>query len=657
MRPLPEYELVRKLGAGGFGEVWHARGPGGMDVALKFIKLAAQGSGLEVRAVEVMKNIRHPNLVSCFGVWEKDGVLILAMELCDRTLLDRLNEVRAGKLPGIPVAELLNHMRDAANGLDALNAKKVQHRDVKPLNLLLLDGGVKVADFGLVKLLEGTVASHTGSMTVAYAAPECFKGEVTQQSDQYSLAASYFHLRTGRVLFGGSPERVLYSHLYEEPNLAALAPAERAVVSRALAKDPARRWPSCKEFLNALVESRPSELTGGEAQGSAAQSGGDTEGLARSKQQRKPGRWLWPAVAGLMLVPLLVVAGGYFGGLFTSPQDPPTGPGTTGPPDTKLPDTKPALPPTLSLALRDGAKLDLVLIDPTSQPDGGKFPMGSSEEERNALVKKFGLNYSDLKQEAEHEVQLTRPYYLGKYHVTRGQYAALVRATKYETEAETGDGAPGWIGEKAMSEKSKEYNWRKVGFAQTDEHPVVNVSWNDAKRFCRWLEEDETIRRQLTAGLGQRAFAVRLPSEAEWEYACRAGSHSRYHFGDDEEELALYDNVADGTAKETFPKWSGTIKAKDGYVFTAPVGRFKANKFGLYDLHGNAWQWCEDYIGPYDLPNPDPLRDERHLLDRRVLRGGSWDSNAGQCRAAFRGFGAPGHRDIIIGFRVCVRPE
>jgi serine/threonine protein kinase len=250
----PDYILVSKRGAGAFGQVWHARGPGGLDVALKFIRLDAQVFALELRSLEVMKKIRHPNLVSLFGAWHKDDWLILAMELCDGTLLDRLAEALDEDLPGIPLEELLTYMTDAANGLDALNAKQVQHRDVKPANLLLLDSGVKVADFGLAKALEQTVASNSGAGTIAYLAPECFKGQITQQSDQYSLAVTYYHLRTGRLPFKGDQAQMIYAHLEVEPDLTAFPPAERTVLARALAKEPSERWPSCKGFVKELTK-------------------------------------------------------------------------------------------------------------------------------------------------------------------------------------------------------------------------------------------------------------------------------------------------------------------------------------------------------------------------------------------------------------------
>ena len=138
------------------------------------------------------------------------------------------------------------------------------------------------------------------------------------------------------------------------------------------------------------------------------------------------------------------------------------------------------------------------------------------------------------------------------------------------------------------------------------------------------------------------------------------GTKSLYFFGDDKEQLADYGNVADGTGKEKFPEWSSAaINAKDGYAFTAPVGSFKANNFGLHDMHGNALQWCEDYYGKYEdvARKKDPVQSEKRSGDLRVLRGGSWSYVAMFCRTASRRGFPPTTAAKHVGFRVCVRQD
>jgi serine/threonine protein kinase len=253
-RPVPDYELVQVLGRGGFGEVWKAAGPGGFAVALKFVRLEQPAVAVETRSLQLMKDIRHPNLLATFGTWQREGFLIIAMELADGTLLDRLREAGA---KGLPVEQLLEHMAEAAKGLDHLHSLGLQHRDIKPQNLLLAGGGVKVADFGLAKLLEHSLASNTGAMTPAYAAPEFLKGQTSVHSDQYSLAVSYCQLRGGRLPFTGDQAQILTGHLLRPPDLTMLPEAERPAVAKALAKKPDERWPSCRAFVQALAASSP----------------------------------------------------------------------------------------------------------------------------------------------------------------------------------------------------------------------------------------------------------------------------------------------------------------------------------------------------------------------------------------------------------------
>src|SRR5262249_54057675 len=196
-------------------EVWKAMGPGNVPVALKFIRLQGGAERLESRALELMKQLRHPNLLTVSAHWQTANLLLIAVDLADGTLMDRLSQCRGQGFPGIPAADLRDSARHAARGIDSLNEPRhtvdgrpgmsVQHRDIKPANLLLVGGGVKVGDFGLAKLLEHTATTNTGgAMTVAYAPPEVIQGKVSRHSDQYALAGTYCHLRGGKLPFGGS---------------------------------------------------------------------------------------------------------------------------------------------------------------------------------------------------------------------------------------------------------------------------------------------------------------------------------------------------------------------------------------------------------------------------------------------------------------------
>jgi formylglycine-generating enzyme required for sulfatase activity len=225
--------------------------------------------------------------------------------------------------------------------------------------------------------------------------------------------------------------------------------------------------------------------------------------------------------------------------------------------------------------------------------------------------------------------------------VTRGQFKQFVDAEGYKTEGEAdGTGGIVFVVANKYWDRDAKCTWRNPGFTQTDEHPVVLVSWNDAVAFCKWLSRKD-------------GREYRLPSEAEWEFACRAGSKTRYHFGDEDEELAKHGNGADADYRAATKTTSG-IKASDGYGFTAPVGKFKPNAFGLYDMHGNAWEWCQDYYGAYDklTGNTNPIQSVKQSDERRVLRGGSWYYYACYCRVANRSYSLPDDRDTIKGFRV-----
>src|SRR5947209_2656029 len=260
--PVPGYRLIEPLGSGGFGEARKCEAPGGLFKAIKFVygnlnSLDVDGARAEqeFKALNQVKEVRHPFILSLDRIEVVEGELCIVMELADKSLHDCFVECQAAGLVGIPRDDLLRYIRDASEALDHMIEKyQLQHLDVKPRNLFLISDRVKVADFGLVKHLERQSSSGImGGVTPLYAAPETFTGKISQHSDQYSLAIVYTELLTGQRPFNGKNARQLaMQHMQEEPELRVLPEAERPVIGRALAKDPAKRFPNCLAFVRAL---------------------------------------------------------------------------------------------------------------------------------------------------------------------------------------------------------------------------------------------------------------------------------------------------------------------------------------------------------------------------------------------------------------------
>jgi hypothetical protein len=272
---IPGYRLLERLGEGGFGEVWKAEAPGGLLKAVKIISSRLQDDGeetgrlrQELKALNRVRTVRHPFILSLERFEIVDGRLVIVMELADRSLWDRFKECRNQGLPGIPRDELLRYMEETAEALDVMNVQyDLQHLDIKPQNLFLLYNHVKVGDFGLVKDLEGMSARATCGVTAVYAAPETFGGVVSRFCDQYNLAVAYQELLTGRLPFDGTSSRqLMMQHVMGEPNLRPLPEGDRPVVARALAKKPEERHPSCQAFVQALRGAAgPEPVPGGQA--------------------------------------------------------------------------------------------------------------------------------------------------------------------------------------------------------------------------------------------------------------------------------------------------------------------------------------------------------------------------------------------------------
>jgi sulfatase modifying factor 1 len=318
----------------------------------------------------------------------------------------------------------------------------------------------------------------------------------------------------------------------------------------------------------------------------------------------------------------------------------------------------------------------------------GTFLMGSPESEPGR---------SKEYDETLHQVTLTRAFYLSKHEATVGQFRRFVEATQYVTDVEKAGGGNAHD-EKAVWKHRPGTQWRKPGFAGPfelkDEHPIVHVSWTDSKNFCRWMsappvgqtfkmianegpveeyvilrielkgERLEAEAKSVTTGkivriiddariLGDVRYD--LPTEAQWEWACRAGSKDRFWWGPDEDKTGKVANVGDKSLKKVHPDWPRIIMAMDdGHAFLAPVGSYQANGFGFHDMLGNVWEFCADR---YRAFTKDAETDPISTDDKRgyAVRGGGWSNVPSDVRCASRNADPPHFGHSNLGFRVAIQ--
>ena len=261
---------------------------------------------------------------------------------------------------------------------------------------------------------------------------------------------------------------------------------------------------------------------------------------------------------------------------------------------------------------------------------GGTFTMGSPSSEA-------GRNND----EKPHNVTVGN-FQLGKTEVTVGEFKRFVQATNYRTDAErTGEGCRVFDWDAGKYGYQKAINWRRAGFSQTDQHPVVCVSSNDAFAYANWLSQRT----------GKR---YELPTEAQWEYAARAGTQGARYWGSNPDQACAYENVYDQRLDSQYPKYK-EHKCNDNAMYTSPVGRYQGNRFGLKDMLGNVSEWtCSAYEENYNGSEQRcaPKNDARS----RVLRGGSWSDSPEGVRSADRFRSTAAFRFDVVGFRLSRKP-
>jgi eukaryotic-like serine/threonine-protein kinase len=588
-----KYRIEALVGIGGMGAVYGAYHLNlNRRVAFKIFQpnLAVKNPGalqLFEQEGQMAARLVHENIVTTYDAGRAtDNIAYIAMEWLEGVTLEDDLE-KCGTLDPERTAKLLQQICGA---LDEAHNNRIIHRDLKPANVMLVtrrDGQeqVKVLDFGIGKVLDSTAGAQVSRVmgTPSYASPEQFQVGVMidQRSDIYSLGVVLFELLTGHLPFTGVTWTELMNHHLRTPppSLRRYRPelpaAIEQLVRRMLAKQPAQRPQQIREV---------SELF------TCALQSGDAAVIARQPQPQSQPRPPKPSPpASTASVSALIADDEETKIRFVPPAS------VSSPVRTRKPVIIGAIVTVALLAL-----LGSWLISHRTS-SGGAASLSSFTENLGNNVKlemvalpggSFTMGSNDHDDEKPpHQITLS-PFSIGRYEVTQAQYQAVM-----------GNDPSRFTG---------------------NDRPVEHVSWNDAVEFCQKVSN-------------KTGRTYRLPTEAEWEYACRAGSTTQYSFGDDSDQLDQY-----------------ACYIKNAVSFrTNPVGEKKPNAFGLYDMHGNVWEWCQDWYDQnyyQQSPRNDPPGPAAGTS--RVLRGGSWNYVDILCRSAGRLNVEPDTRSVNNGFRV-----
>lgn len=660
-----EYEILGKLGEGGMGQVFRARHRSMRRlVAIKLLPSGICDSEAAVkrfqREVEAAAKLLHPNIVAAFDAGQHEGRQFLVMEYVPGQDLAAVVDKRGP----LGIDEAVSAILQAARGLAYAHGKGVVHRDIKPANLLIDDeGNVKILDMGLARFDDDALANvdveagltRAGQVmgTIDYMAPEqaADTHQADARSDLYSLGCTLFRLLTNKPVYGGKSllERMVAHRERPIPSLKALrseVPDEiEAIFRKLVEKKPEDRFQSAAELIAALeawqtgpVVPPPAPPVPPPLAGSPA---------------RRSSRWIATAALGLILI-IAISAVALIGdplGLLNRMN---TGVNVVSVPPKEPPPIAAAPFDAETAAAHQAAwarHLGIEITTKTSQGERmilippGEFQMGAPNQEIEEILKdaKRKITASNVRtQLPQHKVTLTRPFRLATTEVTYSQFSQFVQETSYESDAERdGDGGLVHDAESGRFTRMPGLNWAEPGHPHTNQTPVTIVTWNDAVEFCNWLSRHENLSPyyvddddrnwRIVPGPGYR-----LPTEAEWEFACRAGTETRYFWGDDQAQVVSYD--WDVTSSEGRPH---------------PVRSKEANPFGLFDMAGNVHEWvfdwyAEDYYA--NSPPSDPTGPESGTL--RVQRGGSWSTGKTTTRSAHRLHFPPTRRNPSAGFRI-----
>lgn len=618
-----DYDVTNALGKGGFGSVWMATSSEGTTVALKLLNPQALDNQKVVKKffheAMILAKLDHPNITKLLEFFPDGDNYAIVMEYVEGIELKKLLQQQKGLLP-------FNHAyKIAMQSLDAFqyaHEHGILHRDIKPANIMInKNGDAKIMDFGIAKM--GTTASHdtaASMLSVHYTPPERFdkSREIDQRSDIYSLGLVFYEMFAGRRAFSATEtSQIMFSHLNEIPEPPSkyapnLPPQISKAIFKALEKDPEDRFTDFKAFKQAIQVDHAeiddaTSLVGLEtAMADATIDVGAVEKPAPPKiakapaaaEKKKP-----PMAMIAAIIAFVLIAGGVGGYFFLKKGPTGTDQTTAETPTTAAPENKSAAAPKVGPGQKNARGFNEV----KNQKDvsimvaipAGEFTMGSDKYSAERPVQKINLD----------------SYYIDKYLVTNEKFAKFVEESKYKTDAEKEGAGNVRIGRRWK--KVDGASWKKPdGLTAIDgkeNHPVSQVSYNDASAYCKWAQKD-------------------LPTEAQWEKAARGLDGNEYPWGnsDPNDTSANFDNIV------------GT---------TTPVTEYEKGQsvYGVQDMAGNVYQWCKDWYGTAERAAKNPTGPKEGK--ERVIKGGSFIEGMESLRSANRDRYEPNYSSFLFGFR------
>jgi len=599
---LGDYKIVKSLGKGGFGSVWKAISSTGEDVALKVLNPSVLENEKVVRKffheAMILAKLDHVNICKLTEFFPDKGNYAIVMEYVEGTELKDL--LRQHKF--LPIGMAFNIAKQSLEAFQYAHENGILHRDIKPANIMITGGGVaKIMDFGIAKM--SSTASHdtaASMLSVHYVPPERFdkSTEIDARSDIYSLALVFYEMFAGKRPFSATEtSQIMFAHLNEIPEppskfVKDLPPRISQAILKALEKDPDDRFKDFKEFSNAMGEADPSWSAEDDA--TAIFDGDQTlidqtiadSGTIALEPEEETKKKTWAVVAALVII--LLVAAGVGGYLFLKPGVQETETGTTKVAEAGKKNSKGFIEIQHS---GDGSTMVLI-------PEG-EFTMGSDDYSAEKPIQKIYLD----------------KYYIDKHLVTNALFQNFVEATNYVPDSEK-DGA-GMVRIGRRWKKVEGASWQSPDGLSTidgkEDHPVSQVSYNDALSYCKWAKKD-------------------LPTEAQWEKAARGPDGNEYPWGNAEpnDTMANFDNIVGGTTSV-----SSYEKGKSFY--------------GNLDMAGNVYQWCKDFYGTGERAAKNPTGPETGT--EHVIKGGSFIEGMESLRSANRDRYEPNYSSFLFGFR------